>query len=84
MYCTLFFCFVHSGFWELHGKDAETIWEQVNICILLDTKNGKAGNELDEFQAHRFLEQLGNTLQNTTSYFVTLVSIVGFFFSLFR
>jgi chromosome segregation ATPase len=53
-----------NGFWEHDGaaKEAETIWTITNLFIKLDEKQGKAGNELDELSAHRFLEQMGETL----------------------
>jgi flagellar biosynthesis GTPase FlhF len=51
-----------NGFWKEHEKDAEAIWEMVNNAIKIDHRKGKEGNELDEFEAHRFLEGLGETL----------------------
>jgi len=51
-----------NGFWESGAqKEAENIWLFAQTFIKLDSK-GKAGNELDELMAHRFLEQLGETL----------------------
>jgi chromosome segregation ATPase len=51
-----------NGFWETGAaKEAENIWTFAQVFIKLDSK-GKAGNELDELNAHRFLEQLGETL----------------------
>jgi len=55
-----------NGFWEsdpaVSAKEAENIWGFAHMFIKLDAKNGKAGNEIDELMAHRFLEQLGETL----------------------
>jgi len=53
-----------NGFWEHDGaaKEAETVWTVTQLFIKLDEKQGKAGNELDELSAHRFLEQMGETL----------------------
>jgi len=51
-----------NGFWETNQADAEAIWGFVNKCIEIDHRKKKEGNELDEFEAHRFLEQLGETL----------------------
>jgi len=30
-------------------------------CVELDQDNGKEGHDLDEFNSHRFLEQIGET-----------------------
>ena len=49
-----------NGFWDEVGKDAEQIWKYVHKCIELDDRRSK-GNDLDEFNAHRFLEFLGDT-----------------------
>jgi len=51
-----------NGFWKEHEKDAEQIWEFVHTAIKIDHRRAKEGNELDEFEAHRFLETLGETL----------------------
>lgn len=51
-----------NGFWETDGKEAETIWGFVAKAEEIDHRKKKEGNELDEFEAHRFLEQLGETL----------------------
>jgi chromosome segregation ATPase len=53
-----------NGFWEHDGaqKEAETIWGITNLFIKLDEKKGKTGNELDEMNAHRLLETMGETL----------------------
>jgi len=51
-----------NGYWKEHEKDAEQIWEYVQLAIIIDHRRGKEGNELDELEAHRFLERLGETL----------------------
>jgi len=51
-----------NGFWK-KGADAhaEQVWKYVHDAAKLDEK-GLAGGILDEFQAHRFLEQNNETL----------------------
>lgn len=52
-----------NGFWKEEAeKEAENIWKCTNKFIELDTRKKKEGNELDEFEAHKFLESLGETL----------------------
>jgi chromosome segregation ATPase len=52
-----------NGFWADGGEaEAENIWKYTAKFIELDTKSKKAGCELDEFMAHKFLESLGETL----------------------
>jgi len=51
-----------NGFWETDGKEAESIWGFVHLAIEVDHRKKKDGNELDELEAHRFLEKLGETL----------------------
>jgi len=51
-----------NGFWATAEKETENVWKFAHKFIELDEKKGKAGCELDEFQAHRFLESLGETL----------------------
>eukprot|EP01130_Rhizamoeba_saxonica_P000181 TRINITY_DN10177_c0_g1_i1.p1 TRINITY_DN10177_c0_g1~~TRINITY_DN10177_c0_g1_i1.p1 ORF type:complete len:353 (+),score=153.72 TRINITY_DN10177_c0_g1_i1:51-1061(+) len=41
--------------------DNERIWEQAHLFVELDIDNGKEGSDLDEFNAHRFLEKQGET-----------------------
>jgi len=41
--------------------EAENVWSYCNRCIDLDRK-GEEGSELDEFQAHRLLEAINETL----------------------
>jgi len=51
-----------NGFWD-HGaeKESENIWKFAQKFIELD-KRKKEGNDLDEFEAHKFLEAQGETL----------------------
>jgi hypothetical protein len=50
-----------NAFWSDFGqKEAETIWDQVALCVSLDEKH-EAGSDLDEMKAHRFLEKIGDT-----------------------
>eukprot|EP01101_Sappina_pedata_P003097 TRINITY_DN13316_c0_g1_i1.p1 TRINITY_DN13316_c0_g1~~TRINITY_DN13316_c0_g1_i1.p1 ORF type:complete len:227 (+),score=143.45 TRINITY_DN13316_c0_g1_i1:28-708(+) len=53
--------FFLNAFWAEYGKDAETLWKWVAKVVQLDEKNGKEGNDLDEFSSHRFLESIGET-----------------------
>eukprot|EP01121_Diplochlamys_sp_Union-15-3_P018126 TRINITY_DN653_c0_g1_i1.p1 TRINITY_DN653_c0_g1~~TRINITY_DN653_c0_g1_i1.p1 ORF type:complete len:336 (-),score=109.06 TRINITY_DN653_c0_g1_i1:48-1028(-) len=50
-----------NAYWKDHQGDAETLWKWYNKFVQLDTENGKAGKDLDEFNAHRFLEAFGET-----------------------
>jgi len=50
-----------NAFWEEHKSEAETIWDWTHQFITLDHEKGKEGCDLDEFNAHRFLEKLGET-----------------------
>ena len=46
-----------SAFWDFFAeKEAETIWNYKHKFDELDLNKGKDGNELDELNAHRFLE----------------------------
>jgi len=51
-----------NGFWKDVEREAENIWSYVHTCQDLDKEGKGNGAELDEFQAHRFLEKLGETL----------------------
>ncbi|KAL6066290.1 hypothetical protein QOT17_009710 [Balamuthia mandrillaris] len=52
-----------NGFWVDFAKDeADKIWGYVNLLAELDEKKKAHGNAVDEFQAHRFLEKIGETL----------------------
>jgi hypothetical protein len=49
-------------FWEKGAKDeAENVWNWVNK-MTSQHKQGKRGCDLDEFEAHKFIESLGETL----------------------
>jgi len=51
-----------NGFWtEGAEPEADSVWKFATKCIELD-KRKKDGCELDEFEAHKFLESLGETL----------------------
>jgi chromosome segregation ATPase len=50
-----------NAFWEEAGPNAENVWLWVLKFEELDQENKKKGNSLDEFSAHRFLEQVGET-----------------------
>jgi len=51
-----------NGFWEKGAeKNAEEVWKFAQLFIKLDEKKA-AGNELDEFWSHKFLESIGETL----------------------
>jgi len=53
-------CFLNA-FWEEHNSDTEQIWVWGHQFVDLDLDKGKSGNDLDEFNAHRFLEKNGET-----------------------
>jgi hypothetical protein len=44
------------------GKEAENVWNWTHKFGEVDVTNGKEGHALNEFEAHRFLESLGETL----------------------
>jgi len=51
-----------NAFWKEHGeKDAGKIWDYKHKFDTLDPKKAE-GNELDEMNAHRFLESISSTL----------------------
>jgi len=51
-----------NAYWdELGPSEGENIWKYVQTFQKID-KRGKTGNDLDEFEAHKFLESLGETL----------------------
>jgi chromosome segregation ATPase len=51
-----------NGFWTLGAEaEAENVWKFANKFMEID-KRKKEGNDLDEFEAHKFLESLGETL----------------------
>ena len=45
-----------------NAEAREKVWEYARLIAKLDLKNGKDGNELDEFQAHVFLEKTGRVM----------------------
>jgi len=52
-----------NGFWhEGHDKSAELMWSWVESFAKLDLQNGVNGNNVDELNAHRFLEQFKETM----------------------
>jgi len=51
-----------NGFWDNGASsESENVWKFTQKFIELD-KRKKDGNDLDEFEAHKFLESLGETL----------------------
>jgi len=49
--------FFLNAYWNEHGaSDAELVWQNTQKFQELDLQKGKEGNELDEFNSHRFLE----------------------------
>ncbi|KAH3757615.1 TolA protein [Pelomyxa schiedti] len=53
---------VLNGFWEEISGEAENVWKWVELFAKLDQEKGAAGNSLDEFWSHKFLETLGTTM----------------------
>eukprot|EP01119_Soliformovum_irregulare_P002146 TRINITY_DN1228_c0_g1_i1.p1 TRINITY_DN1228_c0_g1~~TRINITY_DN1228_c0_g1_i1.p1 ORF type:complete len:270 (-),score=110.43 TRINITY_DN1228_c0_g1_i1:82-891(-) len=53
--------FFLNAFWPENGKDAEDVWKYWNKIVELDLDKKKEGCDLDEFNAHRFLESNGET-----------------------
>jgi len=53
--------FFLNAFWPEFSGEAENIWKYWERIVTLDTTNKKEGCDLDEFSAHRFLEQSGET-----------------------
>ena len=52
-----------NAFWEDFGeKEAETLWNYVNVNSELDLENHGEGVALDEMKAHVFLEKFNETL----------------------
>ena len=45
-----------------NAEAREKVWEYARLIAKLDLKKGKDGNELDEFQAHVFLEKTGRVM----------------------
>jgi len=50
-----------NAYWDEVNADREAIWDYTHQFIVLDHEKGKEGCDLDEFNAHRFLEKLGET-----------------------
>lgn len=50
-----------NAYWDEQQGESEKIWEFTNKFVELDIENKKAGKSLDEFNAHRFLEGVGET-----------------------
>lgn len=50
-----------NAYWDELSGEAELIWGFSNQFVTLDVEKGKEGHDLDEFNAHRFLEKLGET-----------------------
>jgi hypothetical protein len=56
-------CWFLNAYWEDFGeKEAEKVWSFVKKCAELDENKRAEGSDLDEFQAHRFLEHFKETL----------------------
>jgi hypothetical protein len=51
-----------NAYWPEHSQDAENVWKWTHKFEEVDVTNGKDGHALNEFEAHRFLETLGETL----------------------
>jgi len=52
-----------NAFWKSFAeKESETIWKFAHKMAELDQEKGKEGSQLDEFQAHRFLEHFKDPL----------------------
>lgn len=55
-----------NAFWDKFGeKEAETFWKWIQKINTLDLQKGAEGNELDELNAHRFLEHFKETMTVT-------------------
>ena len=50
-----------NAYWETLSAEGEIIWKWVHKCEEFDLQKGKEGNELDELNAHRFLEFFNET-----------------------
>jgi len=50
-----------NAYWDELNGEAEGVWGWCNQFLELDIEKGKEGSDLDEFNAHRFLEKLGET-----------------------
>jgi len=50
-----------NAYWEECQGQAEDIWKWHGKFVELDLDKGEEGSDLDEFNAHRFLESIGET-----------------------
>ncbi len=48
--------FFLNAFWPEYSGEGEQVWKYVQKFVELDQAKGKEGNDLDEFNSHRFLE----------------------------
>jgi flagellar biosynthesis chaperone FliJ len=53
--------FFLNGLWKEFHHEAEKVWEYTNRMIKMD-KKGENGCELEEFDAHRYLESFGQPM----------------------
>lgn len=53
--------FFLNAMWPEHKDSAENVWNNTHKFMSLD-KLGKDGHKLDEFNSHKFLESLGETM----------------------
>jgi hypothetical protein len=51
-----------NAFWDTYQAEAPKLWKHVQLCADLDSQRHAEGTALDELNAHRFLEQIGETL----------------------
>ncbi len=52
-----------NAFWDdFAGKEVENVWKYVHAFNELDLQKKEQGNELDELNAHRFLERFHETM----------------------
>lgn len=51
--------FFLNAFWAECSGEAENVYKYWQKIVALDTEKKKEGCDLDEFNAHRFLEQNG-------------------------
>jgi len=51
-----------NAYWTETSSSAETVWEWTHMFIEIDSEHKEEGINLDEFQAHRFVEKLGRTM----------------------
>ncbi len=51
-----------NAFWHKHANEAELLWKYQHKFAELDLQNHEAGADLDELNAHRFLEFFNETM----------------------